>query len=298
MSVNGGIKALGQCQGIGPGLLLNTEDHRALSFVTTGTTSCCRSNFHFSQIAHQHGYALALGDDSGSNIFQRLHPATGMDQKLLLVLDQKSAAGALVGTTHGIDDLLQGEAIGGHPFRLHLHLILLGQAAGRDDLGNSRYCQQASAQGPFGGGLERHLIMAFGDEGDEHDLAHYRGHRCQHRRRNVLWQLGGRHLELLIDDLPCPVDVGFPVELDDDDRQSDAGVGSYPAHASRTVHGGLNWEGDQALDLNGGQAVYLGDDSHLRCSQIGEYIDGCVQCLPTAPGQQTQGNYQHHDALL
>ena len=226
-----------------------------------------------------------------------LDTAAGVNEELLRVLNHEATACAGIGLADGGDHRLQRQVVGGQALGVHLHLILPGQSTDRDDLRDARHRQQPPTQQPIRRGFQRHLVMLIRYQRDEHDFAHDGRDRCQRGRGDVRRQLAAGGLQLLCHDLARAIDVGLPVELNDDDGQPDAGVRAHTPHAGRSIHGGFDREGHEPLDLLGRQAMHFGDDRDGRRCQVGEDIDRCPQRLPRAPGQQDQGCSQHQSTV-
>jgi hypothetical protein len=68
------------------------------------------------------------------------------------------------------------------PRRIDQHLVLAHLAAQRHDLRHARHREQAPSHGPVGDGAHVHLRCLVARHGDEHDLAHDRRDRREHRR--------------------------------------------------------------------------------------------------------------------
>ena len=119
--------------------------------------------------------------------------------------------------------------------------------------------------------LHRRDAVVAGDR-NEQDLPHDRADR-PHLRDGVGGQLIAHQRKPLGDLLAVAVDVGAPVELDIDDGEPDAGNRTHAAHAGQAIHLGFDREGDELLDLRGGEAFGLGHDGDRRLVEVGEDVD-------------------------
>src|SRR5687767_11066325 len=115
------------------------------------------------------------------------------------------------------------------------------------DLRNSRYSQQSRTNHPVsetthfhrGGRLSRHR--------KHHDLTHRGRDGAEQRRRDSL-----RHsylLQLFSDELTSAKNVGAELELDEDQRDANRGVGTDAKHACSAIHSRLDRQRYKGFDL-------------------------------------------------
>ena len=172
------------------------------------------------------------------------------------------------------------------------------QAADRNHLRDSRHGQKPSPHGPVGGGARLHEPVHRRAHADQQNLAHDRTDRGEHRSAHVLGELGDRELQPLVDGLAGAEDVRAPLEVHPDDADALGRARPHPADPGRPVHGGLDREGDQALDLFGRQPVGIAQHGDGRRGEVGEDIDGERGGDPAAPRQQHDGGAQREEAVL
>ena len=100
-------------------------------------------------------------------------------------------------------------------------------------------------------------------------MSHQRGDRG-HVGSDSLRQKLTRAGEPLLYELAGAVDVGAPLELDEDERERDVIDGAQAIHTGHAHQGGFHWNGDEGLDLLGGVAGGFDEDGHRRLSQVGQ----------------------------
>ena len=182
------VEALGEVQGVGPGLLLNGEHDRRIPLGGRRAALDGGADPHLREVGDAHRHPVAQVDDGPGDVIRAVHPTQAIDQILLTVLHQETGRGVLVGLGQGRADLIETDAVIGELHRVDQHLVLARLAARGDHLGHAGHRQQLTAQAPVGDGLEAHQVVPGAlrrTQGDEHHLAHDGGHRGERRRRDL-----------------------------------------------------------------------------------------------------------------
>ena len=105
------------------------------------------------------------------------------------------------------------------------------------------------------------------------DLAEPGGDRAHLGLAVARGDLALRGAEALADELARPVDVGAVLEDHGHDRQAELRDRADLLDPRQPAHGGLDREGDEALDLLGGEAGAVGQDLDLDVGDVGDGVD-------------------------
>jgi hypothetical protein len=186
-------------------------------------------------MAHQHRLAVSQRDYGARDVVQRGDAPLALDQVFLSALNVKTGGGVLVAIAQCLHHFTQGQVVGRQALGLHRHLKLHGVATDGHHIRHAGNSQDAPLQHLFCGIPELHSAVAVGGQRDEQDLAHDRGGRRHRRDGDAGGQGGACQLQALGDHLPGLVQVGAPLELDDDHRQAGLGGRADAAHSRRTV---------------------------------------------------------------
>ena len=196
------------------------------------------------------------------------------DQIFAALLIDEAAAGIDAEARHRSLELVVAHVQEVHRGRVRHDAVLADFAADRNDLGNARNRQKLRPQHEIG------------------DLAHL------HRRDRVRSVIAISMISPMIDvigpicgvtprgscslherqpfrhQLSIAEDVGAPVELDIDDRKTDARYRPHARHARHSVHDALDRKRDELFDLLRREALGLGHQRDDRAVEIGKDVDG------------------------
>ena len=139
--------------------------------------------------------------------------------------------------------------------------------------------------------------MVVGLERDEHDLAHDRGGRRQHRWLDIVRQRGDDRRQLLRHRLPGTINVLTPVEVDPDDGDPDGGGRTDPPHAGPTVERRLDRKGDERLHVGRRDPVSFHQHRHGRRGQIRKHVDRHLRRHVAAPDEERDGHREHDETV-
>ena len=223
-------------------------------------------------VADAHGDGVALGDDDGADVVERLGAALDAHQQGLFAV--REPAGAVVAIV-GLQRLAQrrqadaartqGRVVGDHLEHAH-------EAAEGVDVGHAGQAAQRRADHPVEQAAPLGLVeLAAFDREHEH-LAERCRDRCQAagcRGGQVLCDV----VQALGDLLARPVDVGAVVEVDGDVGDRVLGRGAQHALMRNAEHLQLDRHDDARLDLLGRHARRLHDDLDLCRGHVREGVD-------------------------
>ena len=103
--------------------------------------------------------------------------------------------------------------------------------------------------------------------------------------------------EALLDELPCPVDVGAGLEDEHDRRQAGHGLRADDVDALHPVQQvRLERNRDELLDFLGGEPERLGLDLGVGGRELGEHVHRGVAKLDDADGDDAHGRPHHQQA--
>ena len=95
---------------------------------------------------------------------------------------------------------------------------------------------------------------------DEHDVSHQRRHRS-HVGRDAIGHLSSDADEAFLDELAGLINVGSPVEFDEDKRKADVVDGADAIHSSDSAKGVFQGNGDKRFDFFRRVTTRLGEES-------------------------------------
>ena len=232
----------GECDGVGVGLFGDGEHDARLS------VDACLAAFDertgladFGDVAEENVRAAGGGfDHGGSEVGRAVHAGEVADEFFLVGFEEESAGGVHIGFVERGADLVERDAVADEFRGIDEDLVFLEVAALNGDLRNARDGEQAALEVPLGKAAEFHgadLGVVTG-EADRHDLAHDRGDRAE-ERADAVGQGFANPLDPLGDDLAGEVDVGAPIELHEDERESDARERAHTLDMGGPVDGGF-----------------------------------------------------------
>jgi hypothetical protein len=241
--------------------------------------------------------SVARGDDCVGEFGDRPHTPDVSDEIFLALLLDEPAGGVLVRVGDGALDFFERQIVGAEFLGIDLHLILHAPAANGDGVRDSGNRQEAWADGPVRQQAEfdRREFFALQPMSMISPMIEEIGPICGStpagRRSRV-------EASFSRDELPREVDVGTPVELDEDDGQTHAGNRPDALHATGTVERGLDGERDESLDFLGSEALGLGQDRDLRPVEVGKHVHGQPRHFVEAIECQDERRDQDEEAVL
>ena len=196
------------------------------------------------------------------------------DERRLVADVQDSPGDVLVGVAnrlrHGVERDTEGAEFLGVDDRLEL----TRRASRRHNLGDTGDRHQPVPDVVIGMSPDR---VGMGDSAlrpqpDELDLAHDARYR-RHEGFDTGRQLVAGELKLLLDNLPVSVDIGSPVELDEEHGESRTRRRPDAHHVGGAVEHLLKGKGDETLDVLGHHRVGFGHDCHRGPVEVGKHVD-------------------------
>ena len=141
-------------------------------------------------------------------------------QKLVAIVANDSARRIVTNRFTGSDKFLQRHIVKVHFHRIGHHLILLKIAANDANLRNTSGGQNQWLDIPLGNGTQGHQIGRVGFKSDKKYFAHDTRLRRQYRIANPNGHLVVNGNQFFTHNLPCPVNISSPVEIDPYKRKS------------------------------------------------------------------------------
>ncbi len=232
-------------------------DRVVLAVVAEDAVSLLVGELELAEVAQQDRRAVALGDDDGAEIVERLHHADAAHDEAQVAARDDAAAGAdVVGVDGGLD--VGERQVEPHELlRVELELELGGEAAEVRDVGDARDLLERGNDDPA---LDLREVAQSLGVGFERVIVDLPGGRAQgiERRRQPRRQ---RHvLDALVDALARPVILDALAEHEGDERQPEGALRAHEQKARRAVELALQRDGDALLHLLGREARRLGDD--------------------------------------
>ena len=302
--VQDGFELAGERQGIDVRLPVDAQDHRRSSIARAVAPLERFADAQLGDVAHADRLRIPRRDDGGADAVDVADASGPLDQVLLPAREAEPGRGVAARSPESLLDGAQGDAVARQPRRLDQHLELPALAADDGHLRHPRGGQQPPPDehlgrrpevqrgGPGDGGRRVRR------EGHEHDLAHDRRERSQHRGLDAVGQRCRDPRELLDHRLARAVDVGAPVEVDPDHRDADRGGRAHPPDLGRAVEGRLDGEGDERLHVAGGEAVTLDQDRHGRSGHVGQHVDRHARGHVASRHEQPGGHRDHAEAVV
>ena len=175
--------------------------------------------------------------------------------------------------------------------RVHIHLVLLHEAAHGCHLGNPRDALQGELKGVILHGAQfRQVVLPFLiDEGIGKSPAQARGIRAEHRV-DIGGDLVSHRLDVLEDTAPRPVDVRSLFEDHIDERRTEEGESADRLDLGRGKECGGYGVGDLVLHQVRAAAGPLGIDDHLGVGEVRQGIERCPLQSPDAPEDSQRGD--------
>ena len=243
------------------------------------------------------GAGAARPDDRRGDGFDVRQPAHALNQVLLAPRLPEPGRRVPVGAPQRVFDRGERQPVVEQPIGFDQHLELAALAADHRHLGDPGDGEKPPADDHVGGGAQLDGRVRRRLQRHEHDLAHDRRHRGEHRRRDHVGERGGRRRQLFGDGLAGPVDVFAPVEVDPDHGEPDRRGRAHPPHSRRAVHHRLDGQGDQRLHVRRGHAPALDQHRHRRRGQVGQHVDRHLPQDDAAPRQERAGAREHRQAV-
>ena len=150
---------------------------------------------------------------------------------------------------------------------------LLQLAPHHRNLSDARHREQGRPNGPVREGPQIHRRHTLACHAHQHDLPHDRADG-RHERRDPLGQALDRLIDPLLDDLAVEADIRIPVELDEDDRQSDPRDAPHSLDARSAVHHRLDGVRYLDFDLFRRESRRFDQDRDCRSVEVRQHIDG------------------------
>ena len=249
---------------------------------------------HRAEVAHAHRRPARRRHHDVLDVARGLdHADAAHGQRVLTPGDVGAARIGVVGGD-GVEDLLEGEAVGAQARRVQRDLVLLDAAAPGNDVGDTRHLEELALEHPVLQGLqldERHRRRP---EGVAVDLADHARQRAESRAR-VSRHLGSRNPLLHL--LARPVLVGAVGEEHADVGQPEQRRRAQEGDVGDPVQLLLELDRDEALDLLGGVTRPERDDFHGDVADVGIGLDG--QARPRQdPARRQQQRQGHGDETL
>ena len=187
---------------------------------------------------------------------------------------QEPSSGIFDGVGSGQFESFEGDAKSEHLVGARLNLELLDATTHGKHFGDSGFGSNSGGEGPVGNSAEvpRFRLSGRISQAYQHDFPHQRSDGC-HVGVDSLGQVLGRAGEPLLDELPRPVDVGVPVEFNEDERQRDIIDGAKSGHAVHAHERVLKRQGDECFHLLRGKAGGFGENGDRGLSQVRENLD-------------------------
>ena len=272
-------------EGVRPGLLLDAQDHRRLGPVGGGPAGGLRGGAHGRDLAEPERDSVADAKHGARQLRARAGPAEAADEVLLAPVEVEPRRRDGTRRLERKDDVLDRDP-GLHDRRgVELDEVLADLAADRHDLRDPGHREEAAAHDRLAEPAQLHRRDAVGREGDERDLAHDRADRAECRPLDPAREVD--RLQPLGHDLAREVDVLPPLELDPHDGDAGTGHRADAPDAGSAVEGRLDREGDEKLQLLGGEALRLRDHRDGRSREVREDVDRKLR------GQRAPGDEQH-----
>ena len=244
------------------------------------------------------GVPLSLADnDDALEVGDRLRvPAAAHHVLGAAELDQPTAS-LRVAAAHRLDDALDREAVIAQPVRVHVHLVLLAEAAERSHLRHAGHRLQVVAQVPV---LIRPQIgqAVFARAVDERVLEHptETGRVGPQLRPRVGRQPRQHAREVLQRARARPVGVGAVLEDHIHERVAKVGDAANSSHARGAQHRRHDRIGDLRLD-EVGAAFPPGVDDDLGVAEVGDRVERHVPQRARA-GERGGANEQQNEKLV
>ena len=292
----GGLNLPGQLEGVGVGLFLNAKDDGGIAHVSGVAAFDTRRIVHRGDLTEPDCDPLAIGNSQGFQVLQAGRAGEIANEILapMLVDEAARAVGAEL-PERGLD-LAARDVEARHLREVERHAVLAHLPADGDDLGHAGDGEQPGTDHPVDDLPDLHGTCGVAGHGDQHDLAHDRGHG-RHLRTGVAGQLLAHHAKPFCDLLPVEVDIGAPVELDVDDGQAHARDRAHAHDPRHAVHRRLQRERDELLDLFRGQALGLGHQSDGRPVEVGEDVHRQTAQRDRAIDDEDERCRQHEQAV-
>ena len=260
---------------------------------------------HRFQVPHHPGHVLDLngpvvlgGDDSLADFLEIGGHGEVADHDLLGLSGEESPRGVPDGVGGGISHFFKAHPEGKHAFRVGLDLDLLHPAAHGENFSYARNGLDAAADVPVceGAQIPRRGGAGWIAQADQHDVTH-QGSGGRHVGGNAAREVLRCAGEAGLDIVPGLVEIGLPVELDEDEGERDVVGGAQAGDPGDTHEGFFQWNRDAGFHFLGCVSGGLGEDGDGGPGQVREDFDGKLGCLLHAQSQRHQGE-SHHDGPL
>ena len=239
---------------------------------------------HLGQVAHAHRHALLLGDDDLSHVLERLDETDAAHVERLFAQREPLAAHVLVGVGDAGRELLERETVPLEPHGIDVDVDLAGLAAEADNVDDARHLAELALEDPILRGLE---------------LRQRRPRPAQDVAVDLADRIPGRELGLHplreldelqpVDDPLLRLDVGrVPVEIALHVGESEERLRADVVQVDHARKAALQWEGDGALHLLGGEALRLRDHLDHRRHRVGVRLDVELRVAVEADAQERQ----------
>ena len=256
--------------------------------------------------AHAHVGHVGHGDEAargvgahyrGAQLLGRGAVELAFDDVLLAVVVYDAARGIVVEGLDGGGELVEAHAVCLHALGRESYLILALVAALHRYLRYAAQGEQPRAHRAVGDGAQVEHRGGVGREADGKHLAQYRRCRAHDRSIDAGRQLLGHCGEALAHGLAGAVEVGVPVKLDIDHRETRGARRAYTTHARGAVERRLHGESHYLLDILGGHARRLGHHGDCGRVEVGEDVYFGAQQHSHAGDEYDDAQHQHTEAI-
>ena len=293
----GGLDLSSQFHSIDIRLLFYRDDNCGLTLITGVSTFQARREADFGNLSQDNWLTIDTSHDDVCEIFDVLCATDISDQELAAVLVGEAATGVRAELRQSLFDLFEGHAECPHGGRVRRNAILANLAPDRNDLGHTRNAQDPRSDGEISEFPQLHgRDIVRPGHGNEHDLTHDRVDRA-HLRHDIRRQLRLYKRQPLGDLLAVAIDIRVPVELDVDDRETDARCRADAAHPGKPIHLGFERIGDELFDFFRCQPLCLRHDGDGRSVEIGEDVNGQPRDRKRPVDHEDCGNRQDEQAV-
>ena len=250
-----------------------------------------RAHANRGHVAHAKRHTLLRGNRDLLDVTDRTDKSDAAHVEGLLAQGQALPAHVLVGVGDGGLQLCEADIEAAQAIGIHVHVILLGQAAEPHHVDHARHLAELLFQDPVLGGLEIRGGVVLAD----HLVAIQLADRAPGRELGLHARRQGDEAELIEHSLlRCEV-AGVPAEVELHIGQAEERLRAHVFQPRHAHQAGFQRQGDVALDLLGAPALRLRDDLDHRWHRVGIGLDVEVRVRVNADADQGQGGHQHQE---
>ena len=279
---------IGDGQRIGAEEFRDRADDSRFSHIAGVASGKLRPETDLRHLFQGYRNSLSFRDHGFSKLFERADPSCAGHHELLPGNDVKAAGHVHVGFPEGLHDLFDRNVVLKELGRGEKDLILFRPRPHGDHRRHARDRQNTVANFPVANRsqIEQGNLVAL--KGKFYEPTYRRSDREHHRRpgsgRKPFFNL----LEPLIDQLPRRIDVGPPLENDDNGRKPRGRLGANYVYSGGAVDCGLDAKGNQSFHVLRRQPGRLGLDHDLRRGKF-------RQDIQRHPAQDKNAGDEDHD---